>query len=368
MTLFSSHKIGNTTLDNRVVMAPMTRSRADGEHIPTDIMIKYYAQRANAGLTITEGTAPSPNGVGYPRIPGLYNAAQTEAWKSITDAVHVAGGKIFVQLMHTGRVSHPDNLPTGTKLVAPSSIGLKETKMYVDGKGELGMPVPTEMSLDDISKAIEEHVASAKMAIEAGFDGVELHGANGYLIEQFISPTSNKRTDSYGGSVENRSRFALEVARAVSVAIGKERVGIRLSPYGVFNEVAFQEGVTETFNYLAEQINKIGLVYVHLVDHSSMGTPEVPTNIKQSIRDRFDGTLILCGGYDKERAEKDLKDGLGDLIAFGRPYIANPDLVLRMKHDEALNEPDQSTFYTPGEEGYNDYSILEHHKSEIAMA
>lgn len=368
MTLFSSYQLGNITLENRVVMAPMTRSRADGDHVPTDIMIKYYAQRANAGLIITEGTAPSANGVGYPRIPGLYNEAQMKAWKPIVDAVHEAGGKIFVQLMHTGRVSHPENLPTGTTIVAPSAIRLEETKMYVDGKGEEEMPVPTKMNKDDIAEAIEEFVSSAKMAIEAGFDGVELHAANGYLIEQFISPTSNKRTDSYGGSVENRSRFALEVARAVSVAIGKEKVGIRLSPYGVFNEVGFQEGVQETFNYLTEKLSEVGLVYVHLVDHSSMGTPEVPTDIKRSIRERFDGTLILSGGYDKERAEKDLNDNLGDLVAFGRPYVANPDLVLRMKHDEELNEPDQSTFYTPGEEGYNDYDILEHHKDEIAMA
>jgi N-ethylmaleimide reductase len=368
MTLFSSYKKKDLNLDNRVAMAPMTRCRATADHIPTDIMIKYYAQRANAGLLITEGTAPSPNGVGYARIPGLYNQEQADAWKKVTDAVHEAGGTIFVQLMHTGRMSHPKNMPVGSTIMAPSAVRLEDTKMYVDGEGELEMPVPKEMSLDDIAATIEEIVHSAKLAIEAGFDGVELHAANGYLLEQFISPTSNKRTDSYGGSIENRSRFVLEVARAVSVAIGKERTGIRLSPYGVMNEVGFEEGVDETFNYLAEKLNEIGLIYIHVLDHGSMGAPAVPESIKKSIRDHFEGTIILCGGYDKESAEKDLEKDLGDVIAFGRPYIANPDLVLRMKHDEELAEPDQSTFYTPGKEGYTDYPILEHHKDKVAMA
>jgi N-ethylmaleimide reductase len=265
-------------------------------------------------------------------------------------------------------MSHPQNMPVGSTIMAPSAVRLEDTKMYVDGEGELEMPVPKEMSLDDIAATIEEIVHSAKLAIEAGFDGVELHAANGYLLEQFISPTSNKRTDSYGGSIENRSRFVLEVARAVSVAIGKERTGIRLSPYGVMNEVGFEEGVDETFNYLAEKLNEIGLIYIHVLDHGSMGAPAVPESIKKSIRDHFEGTIILCGGYDKESAEKDLEKDLGDVIAFGRPYIANPDLVLRMKHGEELAAPNPDTFYTPGQEGYTDYPILEHHKDKVAMA
>ncbi|MEM1326597.1 MAG: alkene reductase [Bacteroidota bacterium] len=368
MTLFSEYKKGSLHLKNRVVMAPMTRSRSDADHVPTDIMIKYYAQRANAGLLITEGTSPSINGAGYARIPGIYNEAQVEAWKKVTDAVHEAGGKIFVQLMHSGRVTHPENLSAGGQIVAPSPIRLEDTKMYVDGKGELDIPVPTEMSIDDIAVAIEEYAAASKMAIRAGFDGVELHAANGYLIEQFISPTSNNRTDSYGGSVENRSRFALEVTRVVVAAIGKEHVGIRLSPYGVMNEVGFDKEVDETFNYLAKHLNEIGITYIHLLDHSPMGAPDVPQSIKKSIREKFDGTIILCGGYDKEKAERDLEADLGDAIAFGRPYIANPDLVLRMKHDEELNDPNPDTFYTPGAEGYIDYPILEHHKEKVAMA
>ncbi|QSE99060.1 alkene reductase [Fulvivirga lutea] len=358
-TLFDSFKAGGLNLKNKIVMAPMTRSRATTDHIPTPIMADYYGQRSGAGLIITEGTSPSPNGVGYPRIPGLYNQPQVDAWKVITDRVHKEGSKIFLQIMHTGRISHPLNLPEGAEVLAPSAIPASNTKMYTDQEGEKNLPTPKEMTDEDIASAINEYVNSAKLAVAAGFDGVELHAANGYLLEQFINPGSNQRTDNYGGSVENRARFVIEVAEQTVEAIGKDKVGIRLSPGGAFNDIMPFEGQEETYKYLAEELGKIGLVYVHLVDHSSMGTPEVPKSLKETIRDAFGGTIIISGGYDKAKAEKDLADGLGHLVAFGRPFISNPDLPERMKEGAELADPDFSTFYTPGEKGYTDYPTLQ---------
>ena len=345
-------------LKNKIVMAPMTRSRASQDHIPTDIMATYYGQRSGAGLIITEGTAPSENGIGYARIPGIYNAAQTAAWQKVTAAVHENGGKIFVQLMHTGRVSHPKNMPEHAIIVAPSPIAPEDTKMYVDGEGELEIPEPKEMTLDDISLAVSEYVSAAENAIKAGFDGVELHAANGYLLEQFINTGANKRTDQYGGSHENRARIVLEIAEKTIKAIGAEKVGIRLSPNGAFNGVGPFEGQKETFDYLAEKLNDLELVYVHLVNHESMGALPLPDDIRESIREKFNGLLILSGGYDKESAEADLQENKGDLIAFGRPYVANPDLVERFEKDAELQEPNQDLLYTPGKEGYIDYPTL----------
>lgn len=354
LKLFSPFTLGEISLSNRVVMSPMTRCRAIN-NIPNDLIATYYGQRASAGLIITEGTSPSPNGLGYARIPGIFNEEQVEGWKKTTGEVHKKGGKIYIQLMHTGRVSHPENMPEGSRVLAPSAVALTQTKMYVDGKGELDMPAPKTMSIEDIKSTIQEYVNASKLAIEAGFDGVELHGANGYLIDQFINTASNKRTDQYGGSMENRTRFAIEVAEAVANAIGAERTGIRLSPYGVFNEMEIFEEMDDTFVYLATQLNRLNLAYIHLVDHSAMGAPEVPDGIKQKIRTVFNQSLILSGGYDKTRAEKDLEAGHADLIAFGRPFISNPDLVDRMKQDAELTDPDYNTFYTPGEGGYTDY-------------
>lgn len=357
MKLFAEYQLGPLTLKNRIVMAPMTRSRAI-ENIPNDLMIRYYRQRAGAGLIVTEGTAPSPNGLGYPRIPGAFSEDQVEGWQKITDAVHEKGAKIFLQLMHVGRVGHPENLPAGAELVAPSPIAVSG-EMYTDSKGPQPHPIPKEMSKADIEQAINEYVQAAKNAIAAGFDGVELHGANGYLIEQFINTASNKRTDEYGGSVENRSRFALEVTKAVVAAIGGDRTGIRLSPYGVFNDMEVYDELDATYQYLTTELKKTGITYIHLVDHSGMGAPEVPTNIKEIIRDAFEGTIIISGGYDGETAEQDLKEGLGHLVAFGRPFLANPDLPTRIKEGAELNQPDFDTFYTPGKEGYVDYPALE---------
>lgn len=353
--LFSPYKLGNIELKNRIVMAPMTRSRAEG-NIPNNMMVEYYSLRADAGLIITEGTSPSKNGLGYSRIPGLYSQDQVEGWKKVTDSVHAKDGRIFIQLMHTGRVSHPLNMPEDAKIIAPSAIAIKG-EMWTDQKQLQPYPVPDEMSIDEIKEAVDEYVNSSKLAIEAGFDGVELHAANGYLIEQFINPASNQRTDEYGGSIENRLRFVLEVAQKTVDAVGADKVGIRISPYGVFNDMGIHDEIDETFTSLAKKLNEIGLLYVHIVDHSSMGAPEVKPEIKEAIRSVFKNTLILSGGYDVERAEKDLEEGKGDLVAFGRVFISNPDLVKRLKESVELQQPDPNTFYTPGEKGYIDYPV-----------
>ncbi|MEP1033808.1 alkene reductase [Ekhidna sp.] len=358
-TLFEAYKLGSVTLANKAVMAPMTRSRADAQHVPTPIMVEYYRQRAGAGLIITEGTAPSPNGAGYPRIPGIYNKEQVDAWKPVAKAVHDENGRIFMQLMHTGRVSHPLNMPEGTDVLAPSAIAAATTKMYTDQEGPKDLPTPKEMTKTDIEQAIEEFVQAAKNAVEAGFDGVEIHGANGYLIEQFINPDSNRRTDEYGATIEGRVKFALDVASQTANAIGPDRVGIRLSPGGAFNDINPFDGQDETFLFLAEKLGQLDLAYVHLVDHSAMGTPEVPRALKEGIRDAFGQTIIISGGYDRTKAEADLNERLGHLVAFGRPFISNPDLVERMKEGTDLSDPDFDTFYTPGEKGYTDYPKLE---------
>jgi N-ethylmaleimide reductase len=339
-----------------LVMAPMTRSRAIG-NIPNELMAEYYAQRASAGLIITEGTSPSPNGLGYPRIPGIFSAAQVAGWKLITDAVHTQGAKMFIQFMHCGRVGHALNLPAGARILAPSAIRA-DGEMYTDAEGMKPHPTPQAMTEADINTAINEFVQAAKNAMAAGFDGVELHGANGYLLEQFIRPTSNQRTDRYGGSIENRARFVLEVADAVIKAIGKDKVGIRLSPFGVFNDMPLYDAMEADYTYLAQQLNIRGLVYIHLVDHSSTGAPQVPASMKATFRNAFKGKLILSGGYDAARAESDLAAGKCDLIAVGKPFLANPDLVTSWKTGAALNAPDMNTFYTPGPKGYTDYPVL----------
>lgn len=354
--LFSTTSLGPCTLQNHLVMAPMTRSRATG-NIPSALMAEYYAQRGSAGLIITEGTSPSPNGLGYPRIPGIFSAAQVAGWKLVTAAVHAKGAKIFIQFMHCGRVGHPLNLPAGARIIAPSAVAAAGD-MYTDSGGLKPHPVPQAMTEADIKATIEEFAQAAKNAVAAGFDGVELHGANGYLLEQFIRPNSNQRTDRYGGSIENRARFVLEVADAVIKAIGKEKVAIRLSPFGVFNDMPLYDAMEADYAWLAQQLNARGLVYIHLVDHSSMGAPQVPASMKAAFRNVFKGKLILSGGYDAARAESDLAAGKCDLIAVGKPFLANPDLVARWKTGAAVNAPDMDTFYTPGAKGYTDYPAL----------
>lgn len=352
--LFEPITLGNIKLKNRIVMAPMTRGRAPG-NVANDMMAQYYARRADAGLIITEGVSPSPNGLGYPRIPGLYNKDQLSGWKKVTEAVHQSDGKIFVQLMHTGRVSHPANLPPGARVLAPSALAAPG-EVWTDKEGSAPFPVPEEMNSSDIKKTIDEFADACSLAIEAGFDGVELHGANGYLIDQFLNVASNHRTDEWGcGSIENRLRFCLEVVRNCIKTAGADRLGIRLSPYGVFNGMTPDSQMDDLYERLAHELNALGVVYIHVVDHSAMGTPPVSPVVKGKIRDAFHGRYILSGGYDVQKATVDIADLKGDLVAFGRPFIANPDLVEKMRTGKPLKQPDPTTFYTPGEKGYMDY-------------
>lgn len=354
--LFFPATLGTLTLQNHLVMSPLTRNRATG-NIPNELMAEYYAQRGSAGLIITEGASPSANGLGYPRIPGIFSAAQVAGWKGVTTAVHAKGAKIFVQFMHCGRIAHPLNLPAGARVLGPSAIAAAGD-IYTDAEGMKQNAKPQAMTEADIKTAVDEYVQAAKNAVAAGFDGVELHGANGYLLEQFIRPSSNQRTDQYGGPIENRARFPLEVVDAVIKAIGKDKVGIRLSPYGVFNDMPLYDAMDADYTYLAQQLNARGLVYVHLVDHSPMGAPKVPDSIKQMFRNVYKGNLILSGGYDAKRAEKDLAENKCDLIAVGRGFLANPDLVARWKTGAVENAVDMDTFYTPGPKGYTDYPTL----------
>ncbi|MFZ1319460.1 MAG: alkene reductase [Candidatus Nitrotoga sp.] len=352
-TLFTSTTLGKLQLKNRITMAPLTRSRAIG-NVPNELMEKYYRLRAAAGLIITEGTSPSSNGLGYARIPGLFSDAQVQGWRRVTDSVHQAGGNIFAQLMHTGRVSHPANMPADAKVLAPSAVAAPG-EMWTDSNGMQPHPVPTAMNEADIAHAIAEYATASKRAIEAGFDGVELHAANGYLIDQFLNTASNQRTDRWGGSIENRIRFAVEVARATAIAIGADHIGMRISPYGVFNGMAADAEMDALYERLITKLNSIGLVHIHIVDHSSQGAPEVSPALKAKIRAAFKGKYILSGGYDLTRANADLDLQRGDLVAFGRPFISNPDLVEKLRNGSPLTAPDSNTFYTPGEKGYTDY-------------
>ena len=353
--LFESYPMGSLTLKNRVVMAPMTRNRSAG-NVPDHLVAEYYGQRVEAGLIITEGTSPSSKGLGYARIPGLFNEDHVKGWKATTDKVHAGGSFIFVQLMHTGRASHPDNLPPKSRLIAPSAVALGED-VWTDTKGNQPAPVPEAMTEKDIEETIHEFAKSAELAIRAGFDGVEIHGANGYLVDQFLNTASNKRTDQWGGTVENRARFALEVAKKIAQKIGPDRVGFRVSPYGVFNGMTADPEMDQLFAYLATQLSALGITYIHVVDHSSMGAPPVSDAIKATIRKNFKNTYILSGGYDKPRAEQDLEAGKGQLVAFGRPFISNPRLVSKLIEDKPLTPGDQTTFYTPGPKGYTDYPL-----------
>jgi N-ethylmaleimide reductase len=352
--LFEALATPSIRLANRAVMAPMTRSRAVDANIPNPLMAEYYGQRATAGLIITEGTSPSPNGLGYPRIPGLFNDAQVRGWKAVTDAVHAKGGKIFVQLMHTGRVTQVANLPAGAEVVGPMAEACPG-EMYTDSQGMQPHSSPRAMTAADIAHAVGEYAKSAQLAIEAGFDGVELHAANGYLIEQFLNANVNQRSDAYGGSIHGRNRFALEVARATAAAIGAHRVGVRLSPYGVFNSTGAYPDVEAQYVALTQELSQLGLLYIHLLDHSAMGAPPVPAELKLRLRAAFKGLFILAGGFDRANAESALKAGQADLIAFARPFLANPDLVERMQVEAPLNAVDMATFYTPGPKGYTDY-------------
>lgn len=355
-SLFSPFRLGRIELSNRVVMSPMTRSRAI-DNTPNEQMARYYALRATAGLIVTEGTAPSPNGLGYARIPGVFSPAQVAGWRLVTDAVHAAGGHIFIQVMHTGRIGHAHNLPASARVLAPSPVAAPGT-MYTDAAGPQPHPTPEEMTADDIRAAVDEFVHAAQSAISAGADGIELHAANGYLIEQFLNTASNVRTDRYGtAAIPDRIRFAVEVAEATAAAIGADRVGIRISPHGVNGGLVADANTDATYIALARELSRIQLAYLHVVDHSSMGAPPVPASLKGALRDAFHGPLMLAGGYDKARAEADLSANAADLIAFGRPFLSNPSFVAKLRDERPLTPPDPSTFFTPGEQGYLDYPV-----------
>lgn len=351
--LLTPYSKGKLNLKNHLVMAPMTRSRAIG-NLPNDLMAEYYGQRSGAGLIITEGVAPAAEGLGYPRIPGVFTAAQVEGWKATANAVHKNGSKIFMQLMHTGRIGHGDNVGEGVKVMGPSAIKAAG-QIYSDASGMVDHSEPEALTTAQVKEVIEEHVTAAKNAVAAGFDGVELHGANGYLIEQFLNPNVNHRTDEYGGSIANRAKFALEVAAKTASAIGTEKVGIRFSPFNTYNDQQpyAAEEVVETYTYLAAELNKLDITYIHI----SLN-PAIPAELLKAIRANFSGTLILCGGFTPQTAEQKLTEGVADLIAFGALYLANPDLDKRIAAKAPLNTPDFSTAFSPGPKGYTDYPTL----------
>lgn len=364
MKLFQPFSENGLELKNRVVLAPLTRSRAI-DNIPNDLMAEYYAQRSEAGLLITEGTSPSANGLGYPRIPGIFSKEQIDGWKKVADAIHAKNSKVFLQIMHVGRVAHEFNLGEDGEVVAPTTKTM-EGEMYTDEEGPQPHTPPRLMTLHDINQAKDEFVRGAKNAIMAGFDGVEIHAANGYLIEQFINAELNELDNEYGGGIENRSRFLIEVAKEISEAIGSDKVGVRLSPHSPFNEMPTYDSVDTTYEYIATELGKLNITYVHIVDHSSTGAPEVPMKLKNAIRDNFKGVLILNGGYDKNQAENHIQSGDAHLVAFGRPFIGNPDLVTRMQEEVSLNELNPHTLYTPGAEGYTDYPTLKEERIEVS--
>jgi len=353
-TLHTPIKIGPYHLPNRIVMAPLTRMRA-ADTIPTDLMATYYAQRASAGLIISEATPISPQGIGYPATPCIFNQSQVVGWKKITGAVHAKSGHIFLQLWHVGRISHPD-FHGGQSPVAPSAI--KPKGDAITPQGIKPFVTPRALETDEIQGIVEDYRQAAKNALAAGFDGVEIHSANGYLLDQFLRDGTNKRTDRYGGAFENRARFLLEVTEAVASVWGADRIGIRLSPSGTFNDMTDSNPET-FFVYLLGQLNRFGLAYLHIVDalESDIRHGANVTNL-EALRKAYNGNLIVCGGYDQARGEEAIAHGMADAIAFGQLYIANPDLVERFNQNAHLNDPDPATFYGGNEKGYTDYPFL----------
>lgn len=348
--LFSPATIGQLALQNRIAMAPMTRSRAIN-NVPNDTMREYYEQRNSAGLLITEGTSPSADGLGYARIPGFFTQEQADAWSKIAKAVHAGGSKLVVQLMHTGRIGHGLNLPEGKELIAPSAIAA-QGQMWTDQKGMQDHPVPKAMDKNDLERVKNDFVQASKLAIAAGLDGVELHAANGYLLGQFLNPRSNVRNDEYGGTAENRRRYLLEVLDAVSAEIGAGRVGVRISPFNPFNDLAANyENEEAEYLDLVRELAIRDIAYLHLI--ASPGA--VPDSSVQAIRSAFPGALMLAGDFNRERAEAVLDSGLADVVAFGRPFIGNPDLPTRLLKNIELNAFNPDQLYTPGPQGYSDY-------------
>lgn len=355
--LFEPYQLGPITLANRIVMAPLTRNRAVPVGlVPSPLAAEYYGQRANAGLLITEASQVSQQGQGYQDTPGIYSQAQVEGWRKVTDEVHKRGGKIFIQLWHVGRISHIDLQPNHGAPVAPSAIRAN-TKTFVGGKFA-DVSEPRALELSEIPGIIDDFRKAAANAIAAGFDGVEIHGANGYLLDQFARDSSNKRTDDYGGSIQNRARLMLEVAAAVAKEIGPERTGIRISPVTPANDVS-DSNPQALFDYIVDELNKLKLVYIHVIEGATGGPRDIAPFDYASLRKRFSGSYIGNNAYDLALADKQLDANAADLIAFGKPFISNPDLVERLKRNAPLNEPDKSTFYGGGAKGYTDYPTLE---------
>ncbi|HEX2202601.1 MAG TPA: alkene reductase [Longimicrobium sp.] len=361
-TLFSPFQLGPYELRNRVVMAPMTRNRAGEGNVPTEASAEYYAQRASAGLIVTEGTQVSPQGVGYPNTPGMHTDAQVEGWRKVTEAVHAGGGRIFAQLWHVGRVSHPSLQPGGALPVAPSPVGI-EGQVYTY-QGLQPYVTPRALETEEIGGIVADFEAAARRAFAAGFDGVELHGANGYLIDQFLRDGSNRRDDRYGGSVPNRVRFLEEVTEAVTRVWGGDRVGVRVSPTGAYNGMADSDPEA-TFSYAAYALNAFGLAYLHVVE--PVGEGDNPKNaiysqggrISPTLRAIFRGAFVANGGYGAETGNAVLAGGGADLVSFGTSFLANPDLPRRLAEGAPLNPPDRATFYGGDARGYTDYPTLD---------
>ena len=368
LNLFSPVELGRYTLRNRMVMAPLTRNRAGAGNVPHALNAEYYAQRASAGLIISEATQISPQGVGYPSTPGIHSPEQVEGWKLITQAVHDKGGRIFLQLWHVGRISHPLLQPDEALPVAPSAI--KPEGMASTLQGEKPFVTPRALETDEIAGIVEDYRKAAENALAAGFDGVEIHSANGYLLDQFLQDGVNKRTDRYGGTVENRARFLLEVTEAVVSVWGGDRVGVRLSPAGTFNDMS-DSNPAETFSYVAAALNQFNLVYLHLVeprvnedslnrwmkiDNAEIHLDELTSGF---FRSYFHGKIISAGGHDRDSGNEAIASGNADLIAYGRLFISNPDLPKRFELNAPLNPYDRSSFYGGTEKGYTDYPPLE---------
>jgi len=355
-TLFSPVQVGPLTLPNRIVMAPMTRNRAGPGNAPTELNTIYYAQRAGAGLIVTEGSQVSPQGLGYPGTPGIYSPEQVAGWKLVTEAVHAKGGHIFLQLWHVGRISHPSLQPAGALPVAPSALR-PEGKLWA-GTGMVPFETPRALETDEIPGIVESFRAGAANARAAGFDGVEIHGANGYLLDQFLRDKTNRRTDRYGGSLENRARLVIEVTEAVASVWGADRVGIRFSPTHPFNDMG-DSNPAATFGYVVTQLARLGLGYLHIVEPAP--NDPVPAGAHPDVRlfrPLWPGPLIANRGYDLARGNALLAEGAADLVSFAALYLANPDLPERLANNGPFNPPDRKTFYGGGAAGYTDYPTL----------
>ena len=353
--LFDSYKLGPITLANRIVMAPLTRNRAVAGLVPNPLAIEYYGQRASAGLLVTEASQVSQQGQGYQDTPGIYSREQVAGWRKVTDRVHERGGRIFLQLWHVGRISHVSLQPDNGAPVAPSAVRANG-KTFVGGTFA-DVSEPRALTLEEIPGIVESFRRGAANSLEAGFDGVEIHGANGYLLDQFAKDGANKRTDAYGGSIENRARLVIEVAKAVAATAGADRTGIRLSPVTPANDVS-DSNPQPLFEHIVDQLNALKLIYIHVIEGATGGARDNAAFDYGSLRKRFSGTYIANNGYDLALANKVLDADAADLIAFGKPFISNPDLVERLKQGAPLNEADRATFYGGGAKGYTDYPAL----------